>query len=464
MFKSLTTKIKMTSASQSSVINKTSGFISTYPLTPIGSTESILFEESQNNKLKNYVENSTVKNFLYNKLIQLNPEYDECSPFYICDIGEIKRQLKLWKSELNFIQPYYAVKCNPNPDFVKMLIQIGNIGFDCASQNEIKTVFKAHQDLGLNINTENLIYANPIKPIYQLKFANSLNVNLTTIDSIEEIEKIYKFTDGNMNVLIRITTDDSSATCPLSIKFGSDVKYSKKIVDKCIELGINIRGIAFHCGSGFKDSKTIIKAVKDSRDVWNYINKNQFNKCDILDVGGGFSKENFIYPAKILNNEIQKFYGNELLNNNIKIISELGRFLSASCFTLAVNVIGVRKEIDSNKTRVYLNDGLYGNLNCILFDHQEVEPKVLTSYGKYVYNDNINNSNSNNNNEMNQYSIWGPTCDGLDCIKAKTTLSHDVKTGDWIGFENAGAYTNAAATNFNGFTNEFECTFIDTDI
>lgn len=460
MFKSLATRIKMSSPLQSSVINKMTNFTPIYPISPTDSNESSLNDFNDINNNDNFIKGSNIANALYNKIIEINSEYDECTPFYICDIGEIKRQLKLWKSELPLIKPFYAVKCNPNFELIKYLIKFGNIGFDCASMNEIKLVLNGYNELNFKFNPNNLIYANPIKPINHLKFANSLNINLTTVDSIEEIEKIHKFTNYNkMNVLIRITTDDSSATCPLSIKFGSDINYSFEIVKKCIQLGINISGIAFHCGSDFKDPNTISKAIKDSKQLWNYINKNQFNKCNILDVGGGFSKENFIKPAKILNNEIFKYYNNELLNNEIQIISELGRFLSSSCFTLATNVIGIRKELNSNKTRIYLNDGLYGNLNCILFDHQDVEPKVLTSFGKYVYN-----TKPNINNEHNIYSIWGPTCDGLDCIKSKWNLTHDVQCGDWIGFENAGAYTNAAATNFNGFTNEFECVFIDTEI
>lgn len=449
MFKSLAPKIKMTPAAQSVVLNKPTGYSPySYPLSPSESFELISQKK---------VEVSSVEQTISHKISQLNSAYDECSPFFVCDVGEVKRQLNLWQSELPFITPYYAVKCNPNFEFIKQMVRLG-VGFDCASSNEIKYVFKAHEELGINVNTNKLIYANPIKPITHLKFANSLNVKLTTVDSIEEIEKISNYTDG-MNVLVRITTDDSSATCPLSVKFGADVSYATKVVDTCIELGVNIRGIAFHVGSGFKDPATLTKAVTDSRIVWDYINaKQQHSKCDILDVGGGFSKDTFVQPAKVLCNELLTHYADEMNNGEVQIISELGRFLSASCFTLATNVIGVRKELNSDKVRVYLNDGLYGNLNCILYDHQEVDPKVVTSSGRYVY------GSHNEKPNHKQYSIWGPTCDGLDCIKAKCSLEHDVTCGDWIAFKNAGAYTNAAATSFNGFTNNFDCTFIDTEI
>lgn len=47
-------------------------------------------------------------------------------------------------------------------------------------------------------------------------------------------------------------------------------------------------------------------------------------------------------------------------------------------------------------------------------------------------------------------SIWGPTCDGLDRIVEQCDLP-DLQVGDWLVFENMGAYTVAAASTFNGF-------------
>ena len=46
-------------------------------------------------------------------------------------------------------------------------------------------------------------------------------------------------------------------------------------------------------------------------------------------------------------------------------------------------------------------------------------------------------------------SIWGPTCDSLDKIcYAKLP---ELAVGDWIMFEEMGAYTISAHSEFNGF-------------
>lgn len=52
-------------------------------------------------------------------------------------------------------------------------------------------------------------------------------------------------------------------------------------------------------------------------------------------------------------------------------------------------------------------------------------------------------------NTLHKTSVWGPTCDGLD--KICETLMPELDIGDWIYFDNMGAYTISASSSFNGF-------------
>ena len=58
---------------------------------------------------------------------------DDEDPFFVCDLGEIARQYSQWKRLLPRVQPFYAVKCNPDPMILKVLAKCGT-GFDCASK------------------------------------------------------------------------------------------------------------------------------------------------------------------------------------------------------------------------------------------------------------------------------------------------------------------------------------------
>jgi ornithine decarboxylase len=93
-------------------------------------------------------------------------------------------------------------------------------------------------------------------------------------------------------------------------------------------------------------------------------------------------------------------------------------------------------------TSDYINDGVYGAFNCLLFDHQIVHPYVLFMKGSFHIAE---------DEEKNLCSVWGPTCDSIDCVSPKTVLPAGLQVGDWLGFNNMGAYTSCAASQFNGF-------------
>merc|ERR1712127_93931 len=54
-------------------------------------------------------------------------------------------------------------------------------------------------------------------------------------------------------------------------------------------------------------------------------------------------------------------------------------------------------------------------------------------------------------NKLYASTVFGPTCDSIDVI-ARSVLLPELNIGDWLYFQNMGAYTMAAASCFNGFT------------
>ena len=99
----------------------------------------------------------------------------------------------------------------------------------------------------------------------------------------------------------------------------------------------------------------------------------------------------------------------------------------------------------------YINDGVYGSFNCILYDHATVEVNILKSCSDVderlapikVFCVFLTFS------LRYESSVWGPTCDGLDCVLPSVSLPN-ISTGDWLYFNNMGAYTSTAGSTFNG--------------
>lgn len=372
--------------------------------------------------------------------------------FFVCDLGEISKLYYNWRQQLPRVQPFYAVKCNPNNRILKQLASM-NVNFDCASKSEIDRV------LSLGISPDRVIYANPCKASSFIRHAQKKNVLKSTFDNVEELCKIKKF-HPNSELLLRISTDDSTAQCRLSTKYGCELEQVDSLLAKVKELGLNLVGVSFHVGSGASDFSSLYKAVRDARCVFDRaLNKYQLPSLHILDVGGGFQFETFNESTRVLNLALDEYFPEGC---GVEIIAEPGRYFVATAFTLASHVIAKRSHAET-ESMIYINDGVYGNMNCILFDHQVPTPRTLYHKGEFRYMDFESTSAHQTPHCPNKVSIWGPTCDGLDCITKEHYMKYDLEVGDWLYFPNLGAYTSSAATPFNGFEQTVDVVYVDSE-
>lgn len=111
----------------------------------------------------------------------------------------------------------------------------------------------------------------------------------------------------------------------------------------------------------------------------------------------------------------------------------------------------------------YINDGVYGAFNNLMFDHAHVRPRVLRAskakitsiteeggFRKLKTAESGSSSDDGLGRDLFASTVFGPTCDSIDVV-ARSVLLPKLDVGDWMYFQNMGAYTMAAASNFNGF-------------
>ena len=126
----------------------------------------------------------------------------------------------------------------------------------------------------------------------------------------------------------------------------------------------------------------------------------------------------------------------------VELIAEPGRFLVDSSCTLHVCVIARKGAAGKTSSPMYfVNDSIYSSFNCIMYDHATVVPEVCCTAAAVPPRCEWNG----------EASLWGQTCDGLDCILERVALP-SLEVGDWLHFRNMGAYTSCAASQFNGFS------------
>lgn len=274
-----------------------------------------------------------------------------------------------------------------------------------------------------SISPTHILYANPQKNPADLQQAYRYGVRKTTVDSVYEIEKIANIAPV-MECYVRIYANDPDAQCPLSHKYGAFSNEWEALLECARKSRTRITGVSFHVGSGAKSTKAFEDALNQAVRFTRLAETYGFH-IDTLDLGGGFTKNNFTSIAAVLREHLCDLPYS-------RVIAEPGRFFAESAATLFTKVIGRRDR--GNHRDYYLTDSIYGSFNAMLYDHLVPKPSVFHP----------------KTNLTNPSTLYGATCDGLDTLVTKIDLP-DLQMGDWLYWENMGAYTTAGASLFNGF-------------
>lgn len=357
--------------------------------------------------------------------------------FYVVDIGVVLRLWQTWKLAMPSVHPFYAVKCNSDVLLLALLSSLG-AGFDIASKAELDIV----RDLG--VGGDRIIYANPCKLPSHISHAANHDVHLTTFDSEGELYKLYKLNPEAEGVL-RIRVCDAGARCPLGVKYGAEMEDCESLLGVAKSLGLKVVGVAFHVGSGASDPSSFAHGIAQARVLFDMAKSLGINTFRLLDIGGGFVSDgglgvSFAVAAASINEALDKYFPPSL---GTTVIAEPGRFFAEESFTLAAQVFGnrVRKKNGREYAEYWISDGIYGSMNCLLYDHATLSVRALqvTRVKELMLGA-----------DGCESTVFGPTCDGLDTVMENVWLPH-LECGDWLVFPRMGAYTKAAASTFNGF-------------
>lgn len=584
------------------------------------------------NAARHYLRSSTIAKYECEEMTLSLPRE---AAFYVVDIGVVVSQVYQWRRYLPRVEPFYAVKCNPDPVLIKTLAILG-CNFDCASKREIDIVQKLTADLP---RKPEIIYANPCKARHHIAHAVSRGVQMVTFDNVAEVKKLAEIST-DIQLVMRIVTDDRGSQCRLSSKFGAPRTRWRNLLAAAKQANLQVVGVSFHVGSGCRDATRYQLALKDCRELFDIAKAEYGFNLTLLDIGGGFPGETHsFYNPEVLDSDddedasseegLEKsdsheevpymFFTeiaetvapwiDELFDETVRVIGEPGRYFVAAAATLVTSVVGTRSnEMDDspfkpeaisdnqtsetiyemtreeenkfvrqrgasfdlrqrgssfditsggdeqvwetiteelndyakffakqtfvtqvtdayndgldlykedfstqadilgvpNKSQMqnmvrsvegmtksiaigedcggqislaaageaavngmvlqavadsaplqddyayYVNDGVYGAFNNLMFDHANVRPRVL----RVELDDANGNENAYLETDVDKLlyasTVFGPTCDSIDVI-ARSVLLPKLKIGDWLYFQNMGAYTMAAASSFNGF-------------
>jgi ornithine decarboxylase len=342
------------------------------------------------------------------------------TPLLVLSEEKLRANVADLASSLPGVRLHYAVKANPDPEVLKILLQEG-LAFDVSSDEEIRRV------LDLGGRPDDLLYTKPINKERELEFAHRAGIRWFVVDNQDEIGKLSRAAPDS-NVLVRLKVNTRDAVVDLSYKFGARPNDAVQLIQKINQEGLTVRGLSFHVGSQCTNPYSYAETIGTCRTIFNHASSLGI-AMDTLDIGGGFPVS-YLEPvmpieqfAEPIAGALRQYFG------RYRLIAEPGRFIVGDAVTLVVRVIGrsIRDEIKW----YYIDDGLYGSFSGKLYDHGDY-PIAIEKEGR-----------------RELCVIAGPTCDSFDVVYSNRALP-DLAIGDLLLFDGMGAYTNASATDFNG--------------
>lgn len=336
----------------------------------------------------------------------------------------------------------YAVKCNPHPLVLHALYDAGIRHFDTASLPEIAQVSEAYPDA-------RTYFMHPVKGRAVIRTAYEVyGLRHFVVDHANELEKVLEETrkgsPEELVIVVRLTTPPAAGTLyHLAAKFGCSEGEAVDLLRQARAAGCRV-GLAFHVGSQCRTPGAYGTAL----EICGRVVAAAKVELDCLDVGGGFPAdyvEMVAPPLKLYFDEVTR----GLTANGfegVEVFCEPGRALVASGCSLLIQV-QLRKG-----DQLYVNDGIYGSLSEMVDAGIRLPVRLVRPDGPEP------------SGEEQEFIVNGPTCDSLDVLPQRFHLPVDLREGDWIEVDQVGAYSNALATNFNGFYPETFVTVQDAPL
>ena len=362
-----------------------------------------------------------------NALLKIAKDFG--SPVYVYDSEKIISQYKRLTSSFSKVKKVkvnYAVKALSNISVLKLMNTLG-AGLDTVSIQEVQ--------LGLSAGypAEDIIFTPNGVSLEEIEKAATLGCQIN-IDNLSILEQ-FGTKHPDIPVCIRINPhvmaggNTNISVGHIDSKFGISIHQIPHLLRIVENTGMNINGIHMHTGSDILDIDVFLYAS----EILFETAKN-FKDLEFIDFGSGFKvpyKEGDIetnveeFGDKLSKrfNEFCKEYGKELT-----IAFEPGKFLVSQAGQFLVKVNAVKQTTSTVFAQV--DSGFNHLIRPMLYGSQHEIKNISNPKGRERF-----------------YSVVGYICE-TDTFANNRRIS-EIRDGDILTFNNAGAYCFSMASNYN---------------
>lgn len=361
------------------------------------------------------------------QLMEIAKEYG--TPVYVYHAETIARQYNRLKEAFSDCNArfFYACKALTNINILKYMLKLG-ASLDCVSINEVRLGLMA------GFAPENILYTPNCVDFGEYLEAQKLGVNIN-IDNISILEQFGNRFGNSYPVCIRLNPHIMAggnfkiSTGHVDSKFGISIHQIRHIERVVRSTRVQVKGIHMHTGSEIKDVGVFLEGLEVMFGLASH-----FPELEFIDLGSGFKvpyqpgdPETDIQQLGSKVAEAFRNYEKES-GSKLQVWFEPGKYLVSQCgyFVVKANVI---KQTPAT-VFVGVNSG---------FNHL-IRPMFYEAYHHIV-------NLSNPDGPERIYTVVGNICE-TDTFAWDRKLN-EVREGDLLAFQNAGAYGFEMSSQFN---------------
>ncbi|GAB3724654.1 diaminopimelate decarboxylase [Spirosoma lituiforme] len=354
-------------------------------------------------------------------------------PLYVYDADKIIEKIGLLRSSFSGVnlKIKYAAKALTNVSILKMMRQQG-VEMDSVSVNEARMGMLAGFAPGQIMFTPSGVSFEEIREAVDL----GLQLNVDSLSLLEWVGQTY---GSQVAISIRINPHISEggnikiSTGHADSKFGISILQRDAIRELIEKYQIPMAGLHIHTGSDFKNADAFLRGADVLFDL-----ASDYPNLSFIDFGSGFKvayKEgDHVTDVAELGRKVSAAFQNfcQQYGRDIELWFEPGKFLVSESGHLLVKTNIVKE--NPTRTFVAVDSGLNHLIRPMMYD---------------AYHDikNISNPSVSENSPEKTYNVVGYICE-TDTFATDRSLP-EVKPGDVLSFENAGAYGFSMASNYN---------------
>jgi diaminopimelate decarboxylase len=357
------------------------------------------------------------------------------TPFYCYSSATLERHYKIFAAALppdSLIA--YSVKANGNLAVLKTLARLG-AGADVVSAGELKKARAA------GIPADRIVFSGVGKTLDEMRLALGEGIYQFNVESEPELEALNALAlsmGKRAPVTLRINPDVDArthakiTTGTSETKFGIPFAHAREAYALAGRLkGIAVVGVDVHIGSQITDLDPFEAAFRRMVELVVSLRADG-HAIARLDLGGGlgvpYIEDNRPPPDPTAYGAMVKNVTRDL---GCRLICEPGRLIAANAGVLVARVIYVKR--GDAKTFLIVDAGMNDLIRPALYDsHHEIVPVREPRPGAARI----------------KYDVVGPVCETSDLFAGGRALP-ELKSGDLVAIQSAGAYGAVMASSYN---------------